>query len=108
MTDDAKPYGEQAARHAAQLTARTDATLDASTGTPVPLAPIGAALLLLAGLVLWRRPRNTAAAVGAVLGGLTLIAFGVWADHGVQRTAVNEVLTGIAVVAAALTAKVHR
>lgn len=141
---DTQPYGRRAAHRAAELTERSQATLDASTGTPVSWAPIGsamvvalalwlwctkpllhlpytgeawntatrdegvAALVLLAGLVLWFRPRNTVAAAVAVLGGLALVAFGLWADHEVQRSAVNEVLTGIAVVVGATAAKARR
>ena len=62
-------------------------------------------LVILAGLVLVRRPHSTIAAVVAVVAGLSLAAFGVWADHDAQRMAVNEVLTGFAVVISAVTAR---
>ena len=61
--------------------------------------------VILAGLVLVRRRTSTAAAAAAVVAGLVLAAFGVWADHDVQRTATNELITGFAVVVSALAAR---
>ncbi len=79
-----KPYGEHAAQHAAELTARTAAILHGSAGASRSPAPMGATLLMVL---------------------LALVALGLWADHSVARSAVNEVLTGIAVVGAAALAK---
>ncbi|GAA1916657.1 hypothetical protein [Nocardioides marmoribigeumensis] len=144
MTDSRHPYGEQAARHAADLAARTDSELSASTGGPLRLASICSALVLLlgfwlwlanpvlaspftgtgwdtalrdemvsvlvilAGLVLVKHPSNTPATVVAVAAGLGLLAFGVWAQHDLERMAANELLTGFAVIAAALVARLYR
>jgi hypothetical protein len=141
MASTHHPYGDRAARHAAQLTERTREENRASTGgalLPSPMGALAVALLglwtflaspvldtpytgvgwdtalhdelvsvpiILAGLVLLRRPASTTAAVIAVLAGLTLATFGLWADHDAQRMAVNEIATGFAVVVSALIAR---
>src|SRR5689334_18577342 len=123
MTSTHHPYGDRAAKHAAQLTARTRAEVRASTGGRLLWSPIGALAvtvlglwtflaspvlnspytaagwdtslheelfsvpIILAGLVLLRRPASTTAAVIAVVAGLTLAAFGLWADHDAPRMA---------------------
>ncbi|HET6562682.1 MAG TPA: hypothetical protein VFG72_12465 [Marmoricola sp.] len=64
--------------------------------------------LILAGLALRVWPRNLPAVVVAAVGGLVLVAVGIWAPHGVDRSAVSEVVTGVAVLGAALMARAPR
>lgn len=80
-----------------------------ATGWDTSLRDEGiAAAVILCGFVLRLWPQNRPAAAIAVLGGLALIASGLWADHDVTRTAVNEVISGVAVAVAAVLARAPR
>jgi hypothetical protein len=136
-----QPYGEQAARHAGEVTRHSDALLERSKGQPAPLAPIGAVLVIVLGLWVWASipilhlpytdpawntslrdegaavvmtlaglrllfsPRSTLSALMAAAAGLALVVSGIWAPHIVERSALNEIITGAAAILAAVTAR---
>jgi hypothetical protein len=144
MRKDHRPYGDQAAEHATELTRRTEDLLRSGTRFHAPWAPIGsvlvlvlgfwswasipvlhlpytdpawntslrdegiAVLLVIAGLRLLYSPRDRLAATVAILAGLALVAFGIWMPHSADRGMLSEVITGVAVVGAALVALVPR
>ena len=135
------PYGEQAARHAGEVTRHSDALVERSKGQPAPLAPIGAVLVVVLGLWAWAAipilhlpytdpawntslrdegaavvltlaglrlvfaPRSSLSTLLASAAGVALITSGIWAPHSVDRSAVNELVTGVAAVLAAVTAR---
>ena len=67
-----------------------------------------AVLVTLAGVRLCLSPGGKVAASIALLCGLAMVAFGIWLPHVVERGMVDEVVTGVALVVAAVIAMASR